>query len=311
MHRPNQGSYYDEAWAKYQGGTAGPFAYSSSNQADTATRPSHKSTGLGWASSPAQEVSALADQMKSDLTLARSPPATYIQVDDVSDEAFELRELRGRLRADHAKVLKPAKMRRQLKHPLKHPPLKGHHKHTPSSTSGSRKASAGRHAPSRAQSPVRSTDTSATGSSEGQDLAIDLDWRDGLGRGDARKAALAQRLTGWTITLLLKQFNDKLAVGLHQHGENSETQSRSHDRMEGQAFFRSLDHPVTPVRKRGQEAVNTMDSVARISNQQKKTRTKENETKLFACPFFKRNPHRYKRCRSCPGPGWVSVHRLK
>lgn len=31
----------------------------------------------------------------------------------------------------------------------------------------------------------------------------------------------------------------------------------------------------------------------------------------FACPFFKRNPEKYKRYRSCPGPGWDTVHRLK
>jgi hypothetical protein len=31
----------------------------------------------------------------------------------------------------------------------------------------------------------------------------------------------------------------------------------------------------------------------------------------FACLFYKRNPVRYKTSRSCPGPGWDSVHRLK
>lgn len=31
----------------------------------------------------------------------------------------------------------------------------------------------------------------------------------------------------------------------------------------------------------------------------------------FACPFFKRHPEKYKSYRSCPGPGWDTVHRLK
>jgi len=31
----------------------------------------------------------------------------------------------------------------------------------------------------------------------------------------------------------------------------------------------------------------------------------------FACPFFKRQPEKYKSYRSCPGPGWDTVHRLK
>jgi hypothetical protein len=31
----------------------------------------------------------------------------------------------------------------------------------------------------------------------------------------------------------------------------------------------------------------------------------------FACPFFKRDPRKYRHCRGCTGPGWHSVHRLK
>lgn len=31
----------------------------------------------------------------------------------------------------------------------------------------------------------------------------------------------------------------------------------------------------------------------------------------FACPYFKRSPNRHMHQRSCAGPGWPSVHRLK
>jgi hypothetical protein len=31
----------------------------------------------------------------------------------------------------------------------------------------------------------------------------------------------------------------------------------------------------------------------------------------FACPFFKNNPTKYQTWRSCPGPGWDEVHRVK
>lgn len=31
----------------------------------------------------------------------------------------------------------------------------------------------------------------------------------------------------------------------------------------------------------------------------------------FACPYFKRSPNRHMHQRSCVGPGWPSVHRLK
>ena len=35
------------------------------------------------------------------------------------------------------------------------------------------------------------------------------------------------------------------------------------------------------------------------------------ESKKLACPYFKRDPQKYQRVRSCPGPGWDTVHRLK
>jgi hypothetical protein len=41
-------------------------------------------------------------------------------------------------------------------------------------------------------------------------------------------------------------------------------------------------------------------------------RSKEASTTLrFACPFYKHNPVRYGTSRSCVGPGWKSVHRVK
>lgn len=43
----------------------------------------------------------------------------------------------------------------------------------------------------------------------------------------------------------------------------------------------------------------------------KRSKSGENGTRMLACPFFKHNPHRYKEKRSCVGPGWKDVHRLK
>jgi hypothetical protein len=31
----------------------------------------------------------------------------------------------------------------------------------------------------------------------------------------------------------------------------------------------------------------------------------------LACPYFKRDPRKYQISRSCPGPGWETMHRLK
>lgn len=43
----------------------------------------------------------------------------------------------------------------------------------------------------------------------------------------------------------------------------------------------------------------------------KKAKTEEAEVKRLACPFFKRDPHRYQHQGKCVGPGWTTVHRLK
>ncbi|KAL2196686.1 hypothetical protein P885DRAFT_36905 [Corynascus similis CBS 632.67] len=34
-------------------------------------------------------------------------------------------------------------------------------------------------------------------------------------------------------------------------------------------------------------------------------------SRKFACPYFKRNPRKYRQWTSCPGPGWDEVHRVK
>ncbi|KAJ8129302.1 hypothetical protein O1611_g4333 [Lasiodiplodia mahajangana] len=38
---------------------------------------------------------------------------------------------------------------------------------------------------------------------------------------------------------------------------------------------------------------------------------KGREIQRFACPYFKYNPTKYQHWPICPGPGWLSVHRLK
>lgn len=43
----------------------------------------------------------------------------------------------------------------------------------------------------------------------------------------------------------------------------------------------------------------------------KKAKSEEVEVRRLACPFFKRNPRRYKDQSKCVGPGWMTVHRLK
>jgi len=43
----------------------------------------------------------------------------------------------------------------------------------------------------------------------------------------------------------------------------------------------------------------------------KKVNPKESNGKKFACPFYKHEPAKYRRTKTCCGPGWDDVHRAK
>ncbi|KAI8265758.1 hypothetical protein K4K58_010753 [Colletotrichum sp. SAR11_239] len=49
----------------------------------------------------------------------------------------------------------------------------------------------------------------------------------------------------------------------------------------------------------------------REPNRKKTKPDPESEKPRFACPFYKRDPQRYKNHRACRGPGWSEMHRLK
>lgn len=54
------------------------------------------------------------------------------------------------------------------------------------------------------------------------------------------------------------------------------------------------------------------DERSRRDRNKKRTKTEEDDDRLrFACPFYKFDPQRYKNHRSCYGPGWTTLHRLK
>jgi hypothetical protein len=43
----------------------------------------------------------------------------------------------------------------------------------------------------------------------------------------------------------------------------------------------------------------------------RKSNTHKEKSSRYACPFYKRNPHRFSSERSCSGPGWPNIQRLK
>lgn len=66
-----------------------------------------------------------------------------------------------------------------------------------------------------------------------------------------------------------------------------------------------LDHSTPPPKR-------SIDSRSSRVSRSYKDYTNEGEGKRrLACPFFKYNPSKYVSERTCSGPGWSSVHRLK
>ncbi|KAL1866466.1 hypothetical protein Daus18300_006701 [Diaporthe australafricana] len=68
--------------------------------------------------------------------------------------------------------------------------------------------------------------------------------------------------------------------------------------------------------RKGKRSANTdehegSDNEENEAPKPKKARSEEAEVRRLACPFFKRNPYRYKDQGKCVGPGWMTVHRLK
>ncbi|RMJ03426.1 hypothetical protein BHE90_015100 [Fusarium euwallaceae] len=47
------------------------------------------------------------------------------------------------------------------------------------------------------------------------------------------------------------------------------------------------------------------------SKARKRAREEEADVKKLSCPFYKRNPQEFKQHRTCVGPGWTSVYRVK
>jgi hypothetical protein len=59
----------------------------------------------------------------------------------------------------------------------------------------------------------------------------------------------------------------------------------------------------------GNEDGNRPNKRPRLGDGNPKIRSVNNQK--FACPFYKRFPEKYKNFRSCPGPGWDEIHRVK
>ncbi len=116
---------------------------------------------------------------------------------------------------------------------------------------------------------------------------------------------LHQILTELTCQTPSDRRNKSCAGGSSTHQARSELSGPS----------RLAEAKGGPKRKRQQERPSgdsdEDEDDRRPTNQPTRAKTKDSLTNRFACPFYQNNRSLYMLQRSCCGPGWPSIHRVK
>lgn len=133
---------------------------------------------------------------------------------------------------------------------------------------------------------------------------------------DARKKILLDRLMNYFFTFLAARSP---LPGLHQTA-NGEPSSQPRDgqgdwigRTSAVAEKSSLDGQKRSRAEKQHESDGEDGDEGDEERPRKRVRIRQGDPSrtLFACPYFKRNRRKYQQWRSCPGPGWATVHRVK
>lgn len=91
----------------------------------------------------------------------------------------------------------------------------------------------------------------------------------------------------------------------------SSTQTTSSGQLGGSSRQGGTSRGKRPVGRGAPGEDSDSDDEAKNQPSAKKLKKKDSQSWRLACPFFKRNPQRYKEKRSCVAPGFRTVHRLK
>jgi hypothetical protein len=121
--------------------------------------------------------------------------------------------------------------------------------------------------------------------------------------------AVASRVT-YQIRGLLSEQDD-----FTSHGAPTAS-SRSHTSA-GNSITTNPSEESTNKRKHDGEEVNRSNGNGSGDDPNKRQKINDKSSlsilprRKFACPFYKRDPERHCKWRSCSGPGWDTIHRLK
>lgn len=126
------------------------------------------------------------------------------------------------------------------------------------------------------------------------------------------------RTTSKLILFILRKIEGALCYAAYrQCTSSSASVGRNEPRLVSNQSSRKLSHSSGQKRKAALKGSPGADGNDEGDAPQKRRRgsattNEESETGAkFACPFYKHEPDRYRSRRTCPGPGWPTVHRMK
>ncbi|KAF5581794.1 Nicotinate-nucleotide diphosphorylase [Fusarium pseudocircinatum] len=131
---------------------------------------------------------------------------------------------------------------------------------------------------------------------------------------DYRKSQVIDRI----VFTVMQWLHLKLDVWRKNAGGNSNSASGTSEALSGSNLRSVSSCPNNRGNKKrkaaerdDQETDNEDEDRNREDPQSSRMPSQGHEDPKFACPYFKYNPAKYKDWRTCPGPGWNDVHRVK
>ncbi|PVH98437.1 hypothetical protein DM02DRAFT_46224 [Periconia macrospinosa] len=96
-----------------------------------------------------------------------------------------------------------------------------------------------------------------------------------------------------------------------RNNNNNTSSSQASSSNTNKRKSRLHDLPLLPLPNNPEDDDNDENPNKRRRTSVTTTTTDSDVGPRFACPFFKHDPARYRNRRTCPGPGWPTVHRMK
>ncbi|KAK6949305.1 hypothetical protein Daesc_009380 [Daldinia eschscholtzii] len=127
----------------------------------------------------------------------------------------------------------------------------------------------------------------------------------------ARSFSIRKR--NWLISKVSLQLGPILSQCTKdkEHGGGRQVASRPSENIKGQEISHTSQRNKNQRRRRGEDEHSDDEDNREHPRKKNKCTEVDDMKKLLACPFHQRNPHRASVNRSCSGPGWASIARLK